>query len=157
MYMGEIELAPARSAETQLVSEVEAFLAKQATPAAQVLPAVWSGPVLRDYVEQVRVVPTAGLAQVLTGAIDLIGSEGWTRGHYSDSNGFCLMGAIEDAGQDAGFETVQAAKLCTELALVASTGDLNAIAWNDDLRRTKDDVQGLLASAVIVARALGGR
>jgi hypothetical protein len=151
--MGDVVLAPVGEL---LAAEVEQFLASQAAPVS--VPAVWSGVVEREHVEQVRVVPAVAIVQVLSDAIGLVAREGWTQGRYRDGEGFCLVGALEAAAGEAGFVVMQTAKFCIELTLMAATGrPEGAVRWNDDLRRTKAEVLGLLAASVTVAQKLGAR
>jgi len=120
---------------------------------------VESQPVFRDMAEQVATVSGTSSAFLLDRAAGLIRERGWVRGAWERDGGLCLTGALGAAMRVHGlaWEVRRAAELSAELVLAASTGGRHTglVVWNDDLRRTRDEVLGLLASAALVARVYG--
>jgi hypothetical protein len=113
----------------------------------------------RDMAEQIGCVPAGTIVLVLEQTVALLRREGWVRGAYEKDGGYCLTGALEAAAKTLGvaWEVHRAAELTAQLTLAAHTSHnmINLITWNDDLRRTGDQVLGLLASAVVVAWRYG--
>jgi hypothetical protein len=112
-------------------------------------------PFLREKAEQIGCVPTGAIVLVLEQTIALLRREGWVRGVYENGSGYCVTGALQAAAKVLGvaWEVRRAAELAAELTLAAHTPEhtTSLIGWNDDLRRTGDQVLGLLASSIVVA------
>jgi hypothetical protein len=153
--------------------EAEAFLASQAAPATGRPSAAQYVSVsveaveqllaerswFRDTAEQIGCVPAGSVVLVLEQTIALLRGKGWVRGAYEKDGGYCLTGALEAAAKALGvaWEVHRAAELTAQLTLAGYTPEntINLIRWNDDLRRTGEQVLGLLASAVVVAWRYG--
>jgi hypothetical protein len=93
--------------------------------------------------------------QMLTAARDALVTVGWVQGHYSNSQGYCLVGAIRHGSgypDDVAWYRDQDVQNAYRDALVfvaraidprnSTEGDI--IVWNDNLDRTSDEVVGLL-------------
>lgn len=75
--------------------------------------------------------------QVLIDAADLIEQHGWVQQTFGRSDlGYCLFGAVFTAAQLGDYDEPW------DLLGDRTNGD--PIGWNDELRRTKEEVLGLL-------------
>lgn len=93
-------------------------------------------------------------SELISRTIEVLEQRGWTKGHYEDGRGFCLMGAVGKASDEAGHRGTRERFLIIDAiykVLPAADQEILLTTWNDRKSRTFPQVVKLLEKARDVA------